>query len=218
MRADSFDKANSLDRTNSLDHINSLERTNSFGSASSPSEVDSTTATSRAELYKLRSLPVIKGLFEKDHYHSSNEAIRGAERAFDNTTEALTESKNETQVLPKLEIHFDDTLNYFAEHSLVVDRARRIGYDFEHNPQMAKALWGGLAVTLGAAAVGIGILKNPTAAAYLAGTGSEALGFGAVGGMAGGSAMQHWYTTAQLRDQLPSSRLPEFKAVRMHGE
>ena len=40
----------------------------------------------------------------------------------------------------------------------------------------------------------------------------------AIGGMTGGSTMQWWYTSAQLRDQLPSSRLPEFKAVRMYQE
>jgi hypothetical protein len=93
-----------------------------------------------------------------------------------------------------------------------------MAFDFEHNPQIAKAVWGGGVVTMAAAAIGIGILKNPTAVAYIAGTGSEALGFGAIGGMAGGSTMQWCYTSAQLRGQLPSSRLPEFKAVRMHKE
>jgi|GEM_PF-1339712 len=165
-------------------------------------------------------------------------ALRDAERAltntsannFDDTTRHTLENapKYEPEIsqklsknpsgLPKLEIHFDDKINYFAEHSLVIDKARRIAFDFEHNPQIAKAVWGGGMVTMAAAAIGIGILKNPTAAAYLAGTGSEALGFGAIGGMAGGSAMQWWYTSAQLRDQLPSSRLPEFKAVRMYQE
>lgn len=134
-------------------------------------------------------------------------ALRDAEQVLNNTSETN---------LPKLEIHLDDKINYFAEHSLVLDKARRIAFDFEHKPQIAKAVWGGGMVTMAAAAIGIGILKNPTAAAYLAGTGSEALGFGAIGGMTGGSAMQWWYTSAQLRDQLPSSRLPEFKAVRMY--
>lgn len=153
-------------------------------------------------------------------------ALREAERAvantsennFDDTPKLSSRISENPSGLPKLEIHFDDKINYFAEHSLVVDKARRIAFDFEHNPQIAKAVWGGGMVTMAAAAIGIGILKNPTAAAYLAGTGSEALGFGAIGGMAGGSAMQWWYTSAQLRDQLPSSRLPEFKAVRMYQE
>lgn len=152
-------------------------------------------------------------------------ALREAERAlttseknFDDTAKLSSRISENPSGLPKLEIHFDDKINYFAEHSLVVDKARRIAFDFEHNPQIAKAVWGGGMVTMAAAAIGIGILKNPTAAAYLAGTGSEALGFGAIGGMAGGSAMQWWYTSAQLRDQLPSSRLPEFKAVRMYQE
>lgn len=152
-------------------------------------------------------------------------ALRDAERAlttsennFDDTAKLSSRISENPSGLPKLEIHFDDKINYFAEHSLVVDKARRIAFDFEHNPQIAKAVWGGGMVTMAAAAIGIGILKNPTAAAYLAGTGSEALGFGAIGGMAGGSAMQWWYTSAQLRDQLPSSRLPEFKAVRMYQE
>lgn len=157
-------------------------------------------------------------------------ALRDAERALTNTSENNFDdtTKYEPKIspkiskdpsgLPKLEIHFDDKINYFAEHSLVIDKARRIAFDFEHNPQIAKAVWGGGMVTMAAAAIGIGILKNPTAAAYLAGTGSEALGFGAIGGMAGGSAMQWWYTSAQLKDQLPSSRLPEFKAVRMYQE
>lgn len=152
-------------------------------------------------------------------------ALREAERAlttsennFDDTEKLSSRISENPSGLPKLEIHFDDKINYFAEHSLVVDKARRIAFDFEHNPQIAKAVWGGGMVTMAAAAIGIGILKNPTAAAYLAGTGSEALGFGAIGGMAGGSAMQWWYTSAQLRDQLPSSRLPEFKAVRMYQE
>lgn len=165
-------------------------------------------------------------------------ALRDAERALKNTRgnnsddapkhtlenapkyepEISPEFSKNPSGLPKLEIHFDDKINYFAEHSLVVDKARRIAFDFEHNPQIAKAVWGGGIVTMAAAAIGIGILKNPTAAAYLAGTGSEALGFGAIGGMAGGSTMQWWYTSAQLRDQLPSSRLPEFKAVRMYQE
>lgn len=152
-------------------------------------------------------------------------ALREAERAlttsennFDDTAKFSSRISENPSGLPKLEIHFDDKINYFAEHSLVVDKARRIAFDFEHNPQIAKAVWGGGMVTMAAAAIGIGILKNPTAAAYLAGTGSEALGFGAIGGMAGGSAMQWWYTSAQLRDQLPSSRLPEFKAVRMYQE
>lgn len=120
--------------------------------------------------------------------------------------------------LPKLEIHLDDKLNYFAEHSLLIDKARRIGYDFEHSPQIAKAVWGGKVVTLASTVIGIAILKNPAAAACLASTGSEALGFGAIGGMFGGSALQSCYTSYQLRDQLPSSRLPNFKAVRMHLE
>ena len=152
-------------------------------------------------------------------------ALRDAERAlttsennFDDTAKLSSRISENPSGLPKLEIHFDDKINYFAEHSLVVDKARRIAFDFEHNPQIAKAVWGGGMVTMAAAAIGIGILKNPTAAAYLAGTGSEALGFGAIGGMAGGSAMQWWYTSAQLREQLPSSRLPEFKAVRMYQE
>ncbi|MDP3509736.1 MAG: hypothetical protein Q8T09_17335 [Candidatus Melainabacteria bacterium] len=157
-------------------------------------------------------------------------AIKQAEQALktasDNTL-TTTFDQSQTQSfkdapassgLPKLEIHLDDKLNYFAEHSLLINKARRIDYDFEHNPKIAKAVWGGGLVTMAAAAIGIGILKTPTAAAYIAGTGSEALGFGAIGGMAGGSAMQWWYTSAQLRDQLPSSRLPEFKAVRMHKE
>ena len=153
-------------------------------------------------------------------------ALRDAERAltntsennFDDTTKLSSRISKAPSGLPKLEIHFDDKINYFAEHSLVIDKGRRIAFDFEHNPQIAKAVWGGGMVTMAAAAIGIGILKNPTAAAYLAGTGSEALGFGAIGGMAGGSAMQWWYTSAQLKDQLPSSRLPEFKAVRMYQE
>ncbi|MBP9090600.1 hypothetical protein KBI23_06180 [bacterium] len=168
------------------------------------------------------------------HYPPQGEAktpaLRQAERtlnpASDNSlTTTLDQSQSKSfenaegaSGLPKLEIHLDDKLNYFAEHSLVIDKARRIAFDFQHNSQIAKAVWGGGVVTMTAAAVGIGILKNPTAAAYIAGTGSEALGFGAIGGMAGGSAMQWWYTSAQLRDQLPSSRLPEFKAVRMHIE
>ena len=157
-------------------------------------------------------------------------ALRQAEQALNSESDRTTtttrvhsqsnsfENAKDASSLPKLEIHIDDKLNYFAEHSLLIDKVRRIVYDFEHNPQIAKAVWGGGVVTLAAAAIGIGILKNPKAAAYIAGTGSEALGFGAIGGMAGGSAVQWWYTSAQLRDQLPSSRLPEFKAVRMHGE
>ncbi len=153
-------------------------------------------------------------------------ALRDAERAlstpretsFDDTFKNAPQYAKDPSGLPKLEIHFDDKINYFAEHSLVIDKARRIAFDFEHSPQIAKAVWGGGMVTMAAAAIGMGILKNPTAAAYLAGTGSEALGFGAIGGMAGGSAMQWWYTSTQLRDQLPSSRLPEFKAVRMYQE
>lgn len=153
-------------------------------------------------------------------------ALRDAVRALANTREnnfydapKLSSRISENHSgLPKLEIHFDDKINYFAEHSLVIDKARRIAFDFEHNPQIAKAVWGGGMVTMAAAAIGIGVLKNPTAAAYIAGTGSEALGLGAIVGMAGGSTMQWWYTSAQLRDQLPSSRLPEFKAVRMYQE
>ncbi len=165
-------------------------------------------------------------------------ALRNAEQALTNTRESNSDAPpqhtletaprtapqltpqltKDSSGLPKLEIQLDDKINYFAEHSLVIDKARRIAFDFEHNPKIAKAVWGGGMVTVAAAAIGIGILKNPTAAAYLAGTGSEALGFGAIGGMAGGSTMQWWYTSAQLRDQLPSSRLPEFKAVRMYQE
>jgi hypothetical protein len=147
---------------------------------------------------------------------SHTPALREAEQVLRLQESKSIANANDASGLPKLEIHFDDTLNYFAEHSLVIDKARRIGYDFEHNPSIAKAVWGGGVVTMAAAAIGIGILKNPAAAAYLAGTGSEALGFGAIGGMAGGSAMQWWYTSAQLKDQLPSSRLPQFKAIRMH--
>ncbi|MBP6746819.1 hypothetical protein KA344_16390 [bacterium] len=149
-------------------------------------------------------------------------ALRQAEQAVNTATDPSPsnsfEKAKDPSGLPKLEIHLDDKLNYFAEHSLLIDKARRIGYDFEHNPQIAKAVWGGKVVTLASTVIGLGILKNPTAAAYLASTGSEALGFGAIGGMFAGSAIQSIYTSHQLRDQLPSSRLPNFKAVRMHIE
>jgi hypothetical protein len=151
-------------------------------------------------------------------YRSDNSFDDGPKHTLENAQKNTQKNTKDYSVLPKLEIHLDDKINYFAEHSLVIDKARRISFDFEHNPPIAKAVWGGAMVTMAAAAIGIGILKNPTASAYLAGPGSEALGFGAIGGMAGGSAMQWWYTSAQLRDQLPSSRLPEFKAIRMYQE
>jgi hypothetical protein len=165
-----------------------------------------------------------------DRVPARSAALRDAERALNNTSgtnfaDALETASqyapgnaNNPPGLPKLELHLDEKINYFAEHSLVIDKARRIAFDFEHNSQIAKAVWGGGMVTMAAAAIGIGILKNPTAAAYLAGTGAEGLGFGAIGGMTGGSAMQWCYTSAQLRDQLPSSRLPEFKSIRMYQE
>ena len=71
-------------------------------------------------------------------------ALRDAEQALNNTSETN---------LPKLEIHLDDKINYFAEHSLVLDKARRIAFDFEHKPQIAKAVWGGGMVTMAAAAI-----------------------------------------------------------------
>ncbi|MFA7340217.1 MAG: hypothetical protein WC028_25780 [Candidatus Obscuribacterales bacterium] len=145
-------------------------------------------------------------------------SVRALNTATDPSQSNSLENAKDPSGLPKLEIHLDDKLNYFAEHSLLIDKARRIGYDFEHNPQIAKAVWGGKVVTLASTVIGIGILKNPTAAAYLASTGSEALGFGAIGGMFAGSAMQSCYASYQLRHQLPSSRLPNFKAVRMHVE
>ena len=78
-------------------------------------------------------------------------ALRDTERALTSTLDNALDSTLPKQTkqmnpfanakdpsgLPKLEIHLDDKLNYFAEHSLFIDKGRRIAYDVEHSPQIA---------------------------------------------------------------------------------
>lgn len=160
----------------------------------------------------------VRDILHSDVTWSHTPALREAAASSDARPDSATKH------LPELKIDLDDKIEYFAKHSLTVDIGRRIAYDIEQKPDVAKAYWGGEAALIGLTAAAFAMTKNPAllgmrlpispalspAANFYA---TESANLAGLTGIAGGATLQHFFVATHLQNELPSKKLAPFKAI-----